>query len=221
MDDPEVSDHEYDIIFKKLLTLEEIFPDLITSDSPSQRVGATPLSKFETTSHKQQMLSLNNVFQSSELSSYMERVEKKLLINSDKIQFSAEPKLDGLAINLLYTNGILELAATRGDGLAGENVTKNVKTIKSIPLKLLGNNFPKSIEIRGEVFISKKGFLDINSKSDVKKFANPRNAAAGSLRQLDSKVAANRPLDAFFYAIGHSSENFNADSAYKIIKEPF
>tara|TARA_B100000767_G_scaffold273093_1_gene302336 strand:- start:1627 stop:3678 length:2052 start_codon:yes stop_codon:yes gene_type:complete len=218
MDDPEVSDHEYDIIFKKLLTLEEIFPDLITSDSPSQRVGATPLSKFETTSHKQQMLSLNNVFQSSELSSYMERVEKKLLINSDKIQFSAEPKLDGLAINLLYTNGILELAATRGDGLAGENVTKNVKTIKSIPLKLLGNNFPKSIEIRGEVFISKKGFLDINSKSDVKKFANPRNAAAGSLRQLDSKVAANRPLDAFFYAIGHSSENFNADSHTKLLK---
>ena len=148
----------------------------------------------------------------------MERVEKKLLINSDKIQFSAEPKLDGLAINLLYTNGILELAATRGDGLAGENVTKNVKTIKSIPLKLLGNNFPKSIEIRGEVFISKKGFLDINSKSDVKKFANPRNAAAGSLRQLDSKVAANRPLDAFFYAIGHSSENFNADSHTKLLK---
>ena len=219
MDDPYVSDHEYDILFKKLITLEDVYPDLIKNDSPSQRVGASPLSKFEAVNHKQQMLSLNNVFQSSELSLYMDRLEKKLFISSSEIKFSAELKLDGLAINLLYVNGVLELASTRGDGLTGENVTKNIKTIKSIPLKLLGNDFPNEIEIRGEVFISKKGFDLINSSSSGKKFANPRNAAAGSLRQLDPKVVANRPLDAFFYAIGYSSENLNINSHTKLLKK--
>ena len=126
MDDPYVSDHEYDILFKKLITLEDVYPDLIKNDSPSQRVGASPLSKFEAVNHKQQMLSLNNVFQSSELSLYMDRLEKKLFISSSEIKFSAELKLDGLAINLLYVNGVLELASTRGDGLTGENVTKNI-----------------------------------------------------------------------------------------------
>ena len=219
LDTPKASDHEYDILFKKLLAIEEIFPDLVTSDSPSQRVGSLPLSKFESVSHKQQMLSLNNVFHLSELNLYMERIEKKLSINCDNIKFSAEPKLDGLAINLLYTNGILDLAATRGDGLTGENVTKNIKTIKSIPLKLLGSSFPESIEIRGEVFISKQGFDDINSSGGLKKFANPRNAAAGSLRQLDSKVVANRPLDAFFYAVGYCSDNLNLNYHTDLIKK--
>ena len=219
LDAPKASDHEYDILFKKLLTIEEIFPDLVTSDSPSQRVGSLPLSRFESVSHKQQMLSLNNVFHLSELNLYMERIEKKLSVSCDNIKFSAEPKLDGLAINLLYTNGILDLAATRGDGLTGENVTKNIKTIKSIPLKLLGSSFPESIEIRGEVFISKKGFNDINSSGGLKKFANPRNAAAGSLRQLDSKVVANRPLDAFFYAVGYSSDNLNLNYHTDLIKK--
>ena len=219
LDTPKVSDHEYDILFKKLLTFEEIFPDLVTRDSPSQRVGSLPLSKFESVSHKQQMLSLNNVFHLSDLNLYMERIEKKLSVSCDDIKFSAEPKLDGLAINLLYKNGVLDLASTRGDGLTGENVTKNIKTIKSIPLKLLGSSFPESIEIRGEVFISKKGFDDINSSGGLKKFANPRNAAAGSLRQLDSKVVANRPLDAFFYAVGYSSDNLNLNYHTDLIKK--
>ena len=219
LDSPEVTDHEYDILFRKLIEFEGTFPDLVTNDSPSQRVGSLPLSKFESVNHKQQMLSLNNVFHSSDLNSYMDRLEKKLIISCDDIKFSAEPELDGLAINLLYKNGILDLAATRGNGLTGENVTENIKTIKSIPLKLLGTSIPKIIEIRGEVFISKKGFSDINSLSDSKQFANPRNAAAGSLRQLDSKVVANRPLDAFFYAVGHCSENLNINEHTELLKK--
>ena len=219
LDSPEVTDHEYDILFRKLIEFEGTFPDLVTNDSPSQRVGSLPLSKFESVNHIQQMLSLNNVFHSSDLNSYMDRLEKKLIVSCDDIKFSAEPKLDGLAINLLYKNGILDLAATRGDGLTGENVTENIKTIKSIPLKLLGTSIPKIIEIRGEVFISKKGFSDINSLSDSKQFANPRNAAAGSLRQLDSKVVANRPLDAIFYAVGHCSDNLNINEHTELLKK--
>ena len=219
LDDPKVTDHEYDVLFNKLITLEDLFPDLVTQDSPTQRVGAEPLDKFETVDHKQQMLSLNNVFHLKDLGLYMERIEKKLIIDSKKLQFSVEPKLDGLAINLLYIDGILDIAATRGDGSKGENVTKNIKTIKSIPLKLLGNNIPTTIEIRGEVFISKEGFLSINSEDNEKKFANARNAAAGSLRQLDSKIAASRPLDAFFYAIGFSSEKLNVNTQTKILKK--
>lgn len=219
LDDPKATDHEYDVLFNKLIALEDLFPDLVTQDSPTQRVGAEPLDKFETVGHKQQMLSLNNVFQLKDLGLYMERIEKKLIIDSKKLQFSVEPKLDGLAINLLYINGILNIAATRGDGSTGENVTKNIKTIKSIPLKLFGNNIPDTIEIRGEVFISKEGFLSINSEDNEKKFANARNAAAGSLRQLDSKIAASRPLDAFFYAIGFSSEKLNVNTQTKSLKK--
>ena len=217
LDDPEISDHDYDVLFQKLITMEETFPDLVTEDSPSQRVGAPPLLKFESVSHKTQMLSLNNVFKSDDLKLYMERIEKKILVNSKNIEFSAEPKLDGLAINLLYENGILTVAATRGDGITGENVSNNIKTIRSIPLKLLGKDIPKSIEIRGEVFISKKGFELINSKIPDKKFANPRNAAAGSLRQLDSYIAASRPLDAFFYAIGYVSENLKIKNQTEVL----
>ena len=219
LDDPKVLDYEYDIIFQKLIALEELFPDLISEDSPTQRVGGKPLPKFETVNHKQQMLSLNNVFYLKDLALYMKRLEKKLLIDMENIKFSAEPKLDGLAINLLYENGILAVAATRGDGATGENVTKNIKTIKSIPLKLIGQSFPKTLEIRGEVFISKKGFQSINSSNNEKKFANPRNAAAGSLRQLDPKIAASRPLEAFFYSIGYCSENFNINSQKQILEK--
>ena len=219
LDSPEISDHDYDVLFQKLITMEETFPDLVTEDSPSQRVGATPLLKFESVSHKTQMLSLNNVFKSDDLKLYMERIEKKILVNSKNIEFSAEPKLDGLAINLLYENGILTVAATRGDGITGENVSNNIKTIRSIPLKLLGKDIPKSVEIRGEVFISKKGFELINSKISDKKFANPRNAAAGSLRQLDSNIAASRPLDAFFYAIGYVSEDLKIKNQIEVLKK--
>ena len=219
LDDPAVSDHEYDILYKKLVVLEELFPDLITEDSPTQRVGAPPLSKFEVVNHKEQMYSLNNVFSSNDLSLYMERLEKKLDFENKKMKFSAEPKLDGLAINLLYEKGFLELASTRGDGSTGENVTNNIKTIKSIPLKLLGKDYPNIIEIRGEVFISKVGFESINTIDADKKFANPRNAAAGSLRQLDSKIAASRPLDAFFYSIGYSSRKLDIESQTDLLKK--
>jgi DNA ligase (NAD+) len=198
LDSPLVSDHEYDIEFQKLINLEESYPNLVSNDSPSQRIGGQPLSKFESVNHKEKMFSLNNVFQIEDLKLYMERLEKKLLISSRNIKFSAEPKLDGLAINLLYERGVLVLAATRGDGTTGENVTKNVKTIRSIPLKLMGNDFPNVLEIRGEIFMSKNGFDKINSSNSDKIFANARNAAAGSLRQLDPNIAASRPLDAFF-----------------------
>ncbi len=218
LDNPIKSDHEYDILFAKLINFEQLYPELVTKDSPSQRVGAAPLNKFESISHRQQMFSLNNVFHLKELSLFMERLEKKLLISSDKISFSAEPKLDGLAINLLYKNGILETGSTRGDGQIGENVTKNIKTIKSIPLKLIGIKTPEIVEVRGEIFISKKGFDEINKNEAEKKFANARNAAAGSLRQLDSNIAAKRPLDAFFYAIGDSSEDIKINTQSELLK---
>tara|TARA_B100001059_G_scaffold121919_1_gene121936 strand:- start:15927 stop:17969 length:2043 start_codon:yes stop_codon:yes gene_type:complete len=219
LDEPEVSDYDFDILFKKLLSIEEAHPELITEDSPSQRVGSKPLSKFESVIHKEQMLSLNNVFHSSDLKLYMERTQKILGIKYDDLKFSVEPKLDGLAINLLYINGVLDVAATRGDGTTGENVTNNIKTIGSIPLKLIGKSYPETLEVRGEVFISKKGFQDINAKNNEKKFANPRNAAAGSLRQLDSKVVAKRPLDAFFYTIGYCSPKINIKTQEELLKK--
>ena len=217
LDNPKVSDSKYDNLFKELLVMESEYPSLITQDSPSQRVGSAPLSKFVTVNHKMQMLSLNNVFAMSDLKSYMERIEKKINMPYQDIKFSSELKLDGLAINLLYNKGILSVAATRGDGLVGENVTENIRTIKTIPLRLQGNNYPDSIEIRGEVFISKKGFEVINSHDGEKKFANARNAAAGSLRQLNSKIVAQRPLDAFFYAIGSTSSDANIKSQQELL----
>ena len=219
LDNPEVSDNSYDILFQELLAIEAEYPSLITQDSPSQRVGSAPLSKFVTVNHKMQMLSLNNVFSMSDLKSYMERIEKRIDIPYQDIKFSSELKLDGLAINLLYKKGVLSIAATRGDGLVGENVTENIRTIKTIPLRLQGNNYPDSIEIRGEVFISKKGFEKINSHDGGKKFANARNAAAGSLRQLNSKIAAKRPLDAFFYAIGNTSSDTNIKSQQELLRQ--
>jgi len=219
LDNPEVSDNEYDNFFKDLLVVESEYPSLITQDSPSQRVGSAPLSKFVTVNHKMQMLSLNNVFAMSDLKLYMQRIEKKINIPYQDIKFSSELKLDGLAINLLYKKGILSVAATRGDGLVGENVTENIRTIKTIPLRLLGNSYPDSIEIRGEVFISKEGFEEINTHDREKKFANARNAAAGSLRQLDSKIAAKRPLDAFFYAIGNTSSDTNIKSQQELLEK--
>ena len=168
LDNPKVSDSKYDNLFKELLVMESEHSSLVTPDSPSQRVGSAPLSKFVAVNHKMQMLSLNNVFAISDLKLYMERIEKKINMPYQDIKFSSELKLDGLAINLLYKKGILSVAATRGDGLVGENVTENIRTIKTIPLRLQGNNYPDSIEIRGEVFISKKGFEVINSHDGEK-----------------------------------------------------
>ena len=217
LDNPDITDHEYDDLFRELISLENEYPDFITDDSPSKRIGAKPLPKFESVKHRMQMLSLNNVFYSSDLTLYIDRLVKNLNLKSNNIKFSVEPKLDGLAINLFYKNGILQIASTRGDGTTGENVTENIKTIKSIPLKLAGNSYPDEIEIRGEVFISKKGFNEINELNNDKKFANPRNAAAGSLRQLDSRVTSKRPLDAFFYSIGYCSENLKIDTQSNLL----
>ena len=202
LDNPEISDAEYDRLFRELQTLEKENPEYIHSDSPTQRVGGEPLSAFLQITHATPMLSLDNVFNYAELMSFYDRIQQRL--KSDiPIELVCEPKLDGLAISLSYENGDLVSAATRGDGRVGENVTQNVKTIKSIPLKLLGDDYPLHCEIRGEVFMPKKEFEAMNAlaeKNNEKIFANPRNAAAGSLRQLDSKITAQRPLR--FYAYG-------------------
>ncbi|MGA2655610.1 MAG: NAD-dependent DNA ligase LigA, partial [Gammaproteobacteria bacterium] len=207
LDRPTVPDSEYDRIFRELQSLEQQHPELITLDSPTQRVGASPLDEFQEVQHKQPMLSLDNAFSDEELLAFNKRVCDRLKV--DKVEYYCEPKLDGLAINLLYENGILVQAATRGDGYKGEDVTQNVRTISSIPLHLRGNDFPASIEIRGEVIMPLKGFNEMNAKAktiDEKIFANPRNAAAGSLRQLDPKITAQRPLSFFCYGIGDAGD---------------
>lgn len=203
LDDPEVPDAEYDRLFRELQALEEQYPALVSSDSPTQRVGATPLSGFEEVQHKIPMLSLGNAFDDDEVLAFGRRVSDKL--DSETVVFTAEPKLDGLAISLLYENGMLVRAATRGDGMTGEDVTQNVRTIKSIPLHLMGDDYPQLLEVRGEVYMPKAGFEALNERQQAageKSFANPRNAAAGSLRQLDSRITATRPLAMFCYGVG-------------------
>jgi DNA ligase (NAD+) len=204
LDNPTVPDSEYDRLFKELLVIEEQQPELKTTDSPSQRVGAPALKSFEQVTHKKPMLSLNNVFTSEELEAFSTRVNK-VLGSGRQVDFACEPKLDGLAISLLYEKGVFVQAATRGDGVTGENVTLNIKTIKSIPLKLHGENFPDELEVRGEVYLSKANFEALNAKArkhGEKEFANPRNAAAGSLRQLDSTITASRKLAMYCYDVG-------------------
>ncbi|MBX3708865.1 MAG: NAD-dependent DNA ligase LigA [Gammaproteobacteria bacterium] len=204
LDDPLISDAEYDQLFQKLNVLESEFPHLVTSDSPTQRVGAAPLKEFTKVQHEIPMLSLENAFNEQEIVNFDKRIHERL--KSDAvIEYCCEPKLDGLAISIRYEKGILTQAATRGDGTTGEDVTHNIKTIKTIPLHLLGNNVPQVLEVRGEVFISKTGFKKLNQaalKKGEKIFANPRNAAAGSVRQLDSRITATRPLEVFFYGVG-------------------
>lgn len=203
-DNPEVPDAEYDRLMQRLLTIESEHPEWVTIDSPSQRVGGVPLDGFTQVKHELPMLSLDNAFNDDELRAFQKRIQDRLN-DASAIQYCCEPKLDGLAVSLLYENGVLVQAATRGDGTTGENITNNVRTIRSIPLKLQGNDWPTRIEVRGEVFMSKKGFEQLNQralKKGEKTFANPRNAAAGSLRQLDSKVTATRPLSFYAYAVG-------------------
>lgn len=203
-DDPEVTDAEYDRLFAELKKLEADYPELITADSPTQRVGSAPLDKFTQVTHAMPMLSLDNVFDEAELSAFNQRVLDRL--NTDAvITYAAEPKLDGLAISIRYENGLLVQAATRGDGAVGEDVTENVRTIRNIPLKLHGKNVPQVVEIRGEIYMPKAGFEKLNQQrlaNNEKLFVNPRNAAAGSLRQLDSSVTASRPLALFCYGLG-------------------
>ncbi|MCG3815099.1 NAD-dependent DNA ligase LigA [Photobacterium damselae] len=203
-DNPEVPDAEYDRLMQRLLTIESEHPEWVTIDSPSQRVGGVPLDGFTQVKLELPMLSLDNAFNDDELRAFQKRIQDRLN-DASAIQYCCEPKLDGLAVSLLYENGVLVQAATRGDGTTGENITNNVRTIRSIPLKLQGNDWPTRIEVRGEVFMPKKGFEQLNQralKKGEKTFANPRNAAAGSLRQLDSKVTATRPLSFYAYAVG-------------------
>ncbi|EGQ8234014.1 NAD-dependent DNA ligase LigA [Vibrio parahaemolyticus] len=203
-DNPEIPDAEYDRLMRELLEIEAQHPDLVTVDSPSQRVGGKPLSEFSQVTHEVPMLSLDNAFDDSELDSFHKRAQDRIGGESIK-QYCCEPKLDGLAVSLLYENGILVQAATRGDGTTGENITENVRTITAIPLKLRGDDWPARLEVRGEVFMPKAGFEKLNElarQKGEKVFVNPRNAAAGSLRQLDSRITASRPLSFYAYSVG-------------------
>lgn len=203
LDDPEVPDAEYDRRMQELKGLEAEHPALITADSPTQRVSGTPLKEFGEVSHRVAMLSLDNAFLDEDVEAFDKRVRERL--ESDRpIAYHCEPKLDGLAISLTYVEGRLLVGATRGDGVTGEDVTSNLRTLKSVPLRLQGN-VPALVEIRGEVFMSDAGFARMNRDAlarGEKTFVNPRNAAAGSLRQLDPAITATRPLDAFFYGVG-------------------
>jgi DNA ligase (NAD+) len=204
LDEPTVPDAEYDRLMQALIALEKQSPDLKTPDSPTQKVGGAVLSKFETVKHEVPMLSLDNGFEDADLEAFEQRILDRLNISGD-IEFACEPKLDGLAVSIMYENGILTRAATRGDGQSGENITENVKTIANVPLRLKGDKLPQRLEVRGEVFMPKKGFDALNQaqkEKHLKPFVNPRNAAAGSLRQLDSKITANRPLRLYAYSVG-------------------
>lgn len=226
LDDPIVSDAAYDKLMRELKSLEEEYPQLITPDSPTHRVGSTPLSEFSEVIHKQPMLSLDNIFDEEGLFDFDRKIKEGLVKNTNTVQdgdikYVAEPKLDGLSVCIRYVDGILVEAATRGDGARGENITENIKTINSVPLKLLGNDIPKEVEIRGEVVIKKKDFEKLNKKrleSGENLFANPRNAAAGSLRQLDSRITAKRPLTFFPFGTGYSSEELG-DSHWQILNQ--
>lgn len=203
LEQPDITDQEYDSMMRELIDLEQDNPELITPDSPTQRIGSNPSSTFEQVIHKNEMLSLSNVFNFSELVEWRERCEKQ---SHKKInEFVLEEKIDGLAISLTYVSGILTIGATRGNGKEGENITENLKTIKSIPIKLLGEDYPENIEIRGEVFFPKSQFDDFNDERESEGegiYSNTRNAASGALRQIDARETAKRPLDAFFYSVG-------------------
>ncbi|HBO25004.1 MAG TPA: DNA ligase [Providencia sp.] len=217
LDAPEIPDAQYDKLMQELKALEAQHPELITNDSPTQRVGAAPLAAFDTVRHEVPMLSLDNVFDEESYLSFDKRIRDRLK-NHDELTFCCELKLDGLAVSLLYENGELVQAATRGDGSVGENITVNVRTIRAIPLRLTGDNIPARVEIRGEVFMPQKGFEALNElarKTDGKVFANPRNAAAGSLRQLDPRITAKRPLTFYCYGVGLVEGNTLPDTHYE------
>ncbi len=206
LDDPEITDEEYDRLFRELEDLENAHPHLVTPDSPTRRVGAPPLETFQTVIHRLPMLSLGNAFSEEEVIEFDRRL-KRLLRDDADITYVAEPKLDGVAVELVYINGGFSVGSTRGDGITGEDVTQNLRTIKSIPLKLLEAKEPalSRLEVRGEVYLRLKGFQELNRTREEEgepPFANPRNAAAGSLRQLDSAITARRPLDIFCYGLG-------------------
>jgi len=203
-DAPEIPDQEYDQLFDRLLEIEKAWPELITADSPSQRVGSKPLSGFTQITHEIPMLSLDKVTDEEALQRFEKRIHKRF--DSDTaIEYSCEPKIDGIAVSLLYENGVLTRAATRGDGTMGEDITHNVRTIADIPLRLKGRQIPEVLEVRGEIYMRKSGFARMNAqaeKAGEKVFVNPRNAAAGTIRQLDSRITARRPLTMYCYSYG-------------------
>ncbi len=204
LDDPEIPDSEYDRLLRELRALEEEFPALVTPDSPTQRVGGAPVDAFAQVRHRMPMLSLDNAFSRDDVEGFDRRVRERLEAERD-IRYACEMKLDGLAVSLTYRRGSLEIAATRGDGAVGEDVTHNIRTIESVPLRLAGSDHPELLEARGEVLMSIAGFQEMNRRAEAKGekvFVNPRNAAAGSLRQLDPRLAASRPLEIFFYGAG-------------------
>jgi len=203
-DAPEISDQDFDRLFARLLALEAEFPALITPDSPSQRVGSAPLGELDPVQHAIPMLSLEKGSSADELLRFEERVFRRLMLAAPPA-YSCEPKIDGVAISLLYRAGRLERAATRGDGLTGEDVTHNVRTVRSVPLQLQGSGWPALLEVRGEIYISRSAFTDMNdaaTRRGGRTFVNPRNAAAGLLRQKDSRDTARRPLTLFCYSTG-------------------
>lgn len=205
LDNPTIPDAEYDRLFHQLKALEAAHPERITADSPTQRVGAKPLSGFAQIRHEIPMLSLDNAFSNEEFYAFVKRIEDRLIRLPEPLTFCCEPKLDGLAVSILYVNGVLTQAATRGDGTTGEDITANIRTIRNIPLQLLMDNPPARLEVRGEVFMPHEGFERLNQRAlekGEKTFANPRNAAAGSLRQLDPKITSKRPLVLNAYGIG-------------------
>ena len=204
LDEPVISDNKFDELFDELLSIEGRNPDLIIPESPSQRVGAPPLSQFDKVLHLKPMLSLEKSTTETDLSDWIQRCEARLG-SDDKLSFVCEPKIDGVAVSLMYRDGVLEKAATRGDGETGENITNNIRTLKSVPLSITREKCPPLLEVRGEVYMEKSKFELFNTKAlnmGEKPLVNPRNAAAGSLRQLDSKITANRPLTMFCYSLG-------------------
>lgn len=206
LDEPSIPDAEYDRLFRQLQQLEADYPELVSPDSPTQRVGQTPLDAFASVRHLQPMLSLDNAFSDEELRAMDSRVKQGLGLNAE-IDYVCEPKLDGVAANLLYEKGRLVRGATRGDGTQGEDITQNLRTVDSIPLHLRGQDYPPVLEVRGEVYMSKAGFERLNQEAREKgdkPFVNPRNAAAGSLRQLDARITARRPLEMCVYGVGHT-----------------
>lgn len=207
LDDPEIPDVEYDRLMRALQALEQAHPETVSQDSPTQRVGDAPVKDFGTIQHELPMLSLDNAFSEEELTDFHRRVVERLGIENgaDTLCYTAEPKLDGAAVSILYEDGVLIRAATRGDGATGEDITHNVRTIDAVPLKLRGSGYPARLEVRGEIFMPKAGFEDYNKKAreaGEKTLVNPRNAAAGSLRQKDPRLTAERPLDIYFYSVG-------------------
>lgn len=221
LDDPQIPDAEYDRLFRELQALEDAHPEFICSDSPTQRVGGEALSEFGSVRHEVPMLSLANVFSEEELDHFDRRIHERLQ-DKTQLEYVAEPKLDGLAISLLYVNGVLVRAATRGDGETGEDVTANVRTIQSVPLRLLGEDYPARLEVRGEIYMPKAGFNQLNQglvADNLKTFANPRNAAAGSLRQLDPRITAQRPLEMFCYSMGIAEGGQLPDKHYAILQQ--